>query len=67
MKLSKEKYEQYYKGVVRNIIVTTHQGVSVQFPASAMRSFVDNDGVKGSFVIIMDSDNKLVNLQRLVD
>lgn len=66
MKLSKEKYEQFYRGTVRNIIVMTHQGVSVQFPASAVRNFVTSEGISGNFIITMDSNNKLVSLQRLV-
>ena len=66
MKISAEEYQRYYDGTVRNIIVMTHQGVSVQFPASAVRSFVKSDGVNGSFVITMDSNNKLLGLQRLV-
>ena len=66
MKLSSDEYQRYYSGTVRNIIVMTHQGVSVQFPASAVRNFVKSDGVSGNFVITMDSDNKLVSLQRLI-
>jgi len=66
MKLSSDEYQRYYSGTVRNIIVKTHQGVSVQFPASAVRNFVTNDGVNGNFVITMDSNNKLISLQRLV-
>ena len=66
MKLSSDEYQRYYSGTVHNIIVMTHQGVRVQFPASAVRNFVKKDGVNGDFVIIMDSNNKLVSLERLV-
>ena len=64
MKLSKEKYEQFYKGTVHNIVVMTHQGVSLQFPASAVRSFVTNEGISGNFMITMDANNKLVSLKK---
>jgi len=65
MKLSNDEYQSYYRGIARNIIVMTHQGVSVKFPASAMRSFVTNEGISGNFIITMDSDNKLVSLQSI--
>jgi len=66
MKLGSDAYQRYYSGKVSNIIVMTHQGVRVQFPASAVRNFVTNDGINGDFVIIMDSSNKLISLQKLV-
>jgi len=66
MKISSDDYQRYYSGTVRNIIVMTHQGVRVQFPASAVRNFVTNDGINGDFIITMDSNNKLIGLQRLV-
>lgn len=65
MHITAEEYERYYSGAVHNIIVKTHQGVRVQFPASAVRAFVTVGGVQGDFVIVMDSDNKLVSLKQL--
>jgi len=64
MKLNAEEYERYYRGSARNIIVMTHQGVSVQFPASAMQNFITNDGISGTFMITMDENNKLVALKK---
>ena len=66
MKLSSDEYQRYYSGTVRNIIVMTHQGVSVKFPASAVRNFVTSEGISGNFIITMDSNNKLISLQRLI-
>lgn len=65
MKINSEEYERYYSGSVRNIIVQTHQGVRIQFPASAVRAFITTKGVQGDFVIEMDSNNKLLSLQLL--
>ena len=65
MQLKADEYERYYRGTVRNIIVVTHQGARVQFPASAVREFVSDDGVCGDFQITMNKDNKLVSLKKL--
>jgi len=64
MKLSKEKYERFYRGTAQYIIVMTHQGVSLQFPASAMRNYITNEGISGTFMITMDENNKLVALKK---
>lgn len=61
--LTDAEYQDYYRGVARNIIIMSHQGVRVQFPASALRAYVTREGVHGDFVITMDSANKLVSLR----
>jgi len=67
MRLNSAEYERYYRGTAQNIRIMTHQGVSIQFPASAVRPFLQSDGVNGDFVIFMDSNNKLVSLRKLED
>lgn len=64
--LSTDEYQRFYRGEAKNIIVMSDQGASVLFPASAVRPFVAKDGVHGRFVITMDKNNKLVNIQQLV-
>ncbi len=66
IQLSADEYQSFYTGAARNIIVMSHQGVSVQFPASAVRAFVTLDGIHGDFVISMDENNKLVDIQRII-
>lgn len=66
MKLNADEYERYYRGSARYIVAMTHQGVSIQFPASAVRKFITKEGIRGNFVITMDSNHKLVSLQKLV-
>jgi len=66
LQLSSDEYQSFYRGVARNIIVMSDQGVTVQFPASAVRSFVTVNGVHGNFVITMDNNNKLVSIQQIV-
>ena len=64
MRITADEYERYYQGTVRNILVMTHQGVRVQFPASAVRPFVTEEGVSGNFMITMDANNKLTSLKQ---
>jgi len=59
------EYQRYYKGTAQNVVVMSREGLRVQFPASALRPFVSNNGVQGHFVLKMDENNKLIGLQRL--
>jgi hypothetical protein len=60
-----EKYLSYYKGTTRWIQVKSFGGKRVRFPASALRPFVDDQGVEGTFEMMIDENNKLVELRRL--
>lgn len=66
LQLSADEYQRYYRGSAHNIIVMSHQGVSVKFPASSVRSFVTAGGVQGDFIITMDNNNKFVSLKQIV-
>lgn len=55
----------YYSGEVRQIIVSTEDNSTVQFPAQLIREFVRHDGVHGRFRIKFDQNNKLISLDCL--
>ena len=63
--LSREDYLSYYKGSASVIVAEAEDGTRVQFPASAIRSFVTAEGVSGRFVLVTDESNKLVEFRRL--
>lgn len=56
---------RYYSGDASFVQARARDGRSVRFPASMLRSFVDGDGVHGSFLLRYDDRNKLVDLQRI--
>ncbi len=62
--ISAEAYREMYRGVVRNVIARDLEGRRIQFPAMALRSFVTASGIQGRFVVRVDADNRLVDIQR---
>lgn len=65
LRITAADYLRYYQGSVHNVLVTTHQGVRVKFPASALRPYVTKEGISGQFVLQTDENNKMVELRRL--
>lgn len=65
LSISAEKYQSYYRGAAKFVLVQTEDGRSLRFPASELQKFVTHDGVQGRFEIIFNNKHKLVSLQRL--
>ena len=64
--ISADEMLRYYRGDASGVSTTARDGRSVRFPASALRDFVDSDGVNGSFAIYFDAENKLEKIKRLI-
>lgn len=62
--ISAEAYQRMYRGDARNVVAMDSQGRRVQFPALSLRKFVTTEGIRGKFVIRVDADNRLVDIQR---
>ncbi len=62
-----EVYLAYYKGQVRQVVVSTGSGQRIQFPASALQSVVGHQGVYGLFELQFDHNHKLLGLRRIGD
>jgi Protein of unknown function (DUF2835) len=65
LRISPEQYLDYYRGVVRRVIVRSTSGQTVQFPASVLQKFVTEEGVHGRFVLTCDQNNKFLEMERL--
>ena len=65
LSISREDYLRYYQGVARHVLVRSHDGRKVQFPARLLRPFVTHQGVRGEFRLVLDDANRMVDLQRL--
>jgi hypothetical protein len=63
--ISYTDYLSHYQGRRENVMVTTRNGVTVQFPATALRAHVLQNGVHGEFVLRVDQDNRLLALERV--
>jgi len=57
--------ERYYRGIARNILVTTTTGLKIQFPANLILPYVTRYGVHGQFLLSYDQNGKAQSLQRL--
>jgi hypothetical protein len=62
--ISAERYLDYYRGTVRQVVVRCPDGLTVQFPGALLKPFVTAAGIYGSFVLTCDDDNRGASLQR---
>jgi hypothetical protein len=65
LRISPEQYLDYYRGVVKQVVVQCSTGEVVQFPAGLLQKFVTTDGIRGRFVLTCDDQNKGADLRRL--
>lgn len=66
LRISPGQYLDYYRGTVRQVIVRSTSGQTVQFPACLLQRFVAKEGICGDFVLVCDNNNKCVDLQRVL-
>ncbi len=57
-------YQEMYRGEAQHVIALDVEGRKIQFPAASLRPFVTREGIEGVFVIQVDENNRLVNIQR---
>lgn len=60
-----EKFMSYYQGTAQNVVVTSIDNKTIQFPASAIRQFLSHEGIYGLFEIQFDEDNKLIDIMKI--
>jgi len=59
--MTPEEFLPYYQGKVHTILVTSHQGEKLQFPAMHLRPYLYSDGINGSFCLHSEN-NKFLSL-----
>ncbi|MDO6446038.1 DUF2835 domain-containing protein [Colwellia sp. 1_MG-2023] len=62
--ISTADFLPYYQGKIQDIVVTTTQGKTVQFPAMHLRKFLIPTGIKG-FFCLKTKNNKFLSLEKL--
>ncbi len=65
--LPSDAFLKYYQGVARAVIVSADDGRRIQLPADRLRPFLLEDGIHGRFEILLDKDNRLMEIQRIAD
>lgn len=56
---------QYYEGTVDLVVAKATDGRTVKFPANILRSVVQDNGVYGTFELILDENHKFLSINRL--
>ncbi|WP_077286034.1 DUF2835 domain-containing protein [Cognaticolwellia aestuarii] len=64
LNLSSQDYLLYYQGVIHTIVVTTDEGLRLEFPAMHLRKFTTATGIKGRFCL-QTQDNKFLSLNKV--
>ncbi len=63
--IASDEFERMYAGQVKTVLATSRDGRRVRFPANILVPFVERDGIRGSFAISFDVENKFQNIRRL--
>jgi hypothetical protein len=63
--LSYLKCENLYLTTVKTVIITATTGERVQIPSISLRPFVEPTGIKGSFCLSVDKENKIQSFERV--
>jgi hypothetical protein len=67
LKISPERFQAYYQGVVEHIVARSTDGRTVQFPARVLRPFLSYQGIQGTFEITFDATLKFQSIRRAED
>lgn len=63
--ISADDYLAHYQGVARDVIATTRDGLTVRFPSGRLQPFITHDGIRGSFELKFDQNNRLLEVVRI--
>lgn len=63
--ISAEEFQRLYEGSAKTVFAQSMDGRSIRFPAGILRPFVLHNGVRGTFQINFDEDNRFQSIQRL--
>lgn len=65
LSISAEEFQRLYEGNVKTVFAHSVDGRSIRFPAGILRPFVLHNGIRGTFQIDFDEDNRFQSIQRL--
>lgn len=65
LSISAEEYQRLYEGSAKTVFAHSIDGRSIRFPAGILRPFVLHTGVRGTFQINFDDDNRFHSIERL--
>ncbi|MFM2484071.1 DUF2835 domain-containing protein [Celerinatantimonas yamalensis] len=63
--ISYDEFLDVYRGVVKNLIVRSDSGLSLQIQACHFLPFLTQIGLRGRFRLTTDNKNKYVSLEKI--
>ncbi|MGF1758722.1 DUF2835 domain-containing protein [Photobacterium sagamiensis] len=66
LNITYQSFLNHYSGAASTVIVVTDNGLKLQLPASRFRPFLSQLGVKGYFRVIVNSQNKIEIIEKVV-
>lgn len=64
LSISRAEFERLYRGQAKTVVARDQQGKTLQFPALSLRPFLSHTGIQGTFIIWVDNNNRLLDIQR---
>ncbi|HSG50628.1 MAG TPA: DUF2835 family protein [Rheinheimera sp.] len=55
----------YYRGEIKNVVVTADSGVRVQLPFRHFQPFIDVNGIRGQFRLTLNAEGAFVSLEKI--
>lgn len=65
LSISSEEYLKVYRGESRDVLAVSRDGLRVRFPVSILQKFLTRHGVKGSFAVLVDENNRFQSIRQL--
>lgn len=63
--ISAEDFLAHYQGTASQVVATTASGQHIKFPSNILQPFVTHHGVRGTFKIEFDAQNRFSAINRL--
>ena len=64
LNIDSEELLKLYRGSAREVVARSLDGQNIRFPAEVLKPFVTHNGVQGQFALVVDANNKLIDLRR---
>lgn len=63
--MSYAQCQDLYRHHVKYLVVQSNTGKRIQLPKQNMQKFVTPIGIKGRFALVVDKNNKIIEISRL--
>lgn len=63
--ITRDEYLRWYQGAAKSVLAVSRDGRKVSFPAQSLQPYVTHNGIKGTFAIYFDDNNKLLGVEKL--